>query len=56
MQNIVPTTIRIYEETKTAIEDIALNENRSFNKQVEYILQKYIAEYLEKNKSEKIKR
>ncbi len=48
MNNIIPTTIRIQEETKTAIEDIALIEQRSFNKMVEYILQKFIYEYNEK--------
>lgn len=42
MIEIIPTTIRINEETKKAIEEIAKKENRSFNKQVEYILQKYI--------------
>jgi len=52
--NIVPTTIRIKEETKNAIEDIADLEKRSFNKMVEYILELYIAEYMEKeNKEEK---
>lgn len=47
MYNLVPTTIRIEEETKKAIEDIAKAEQRSFNKMIEYILQKFIAEYLE---------
>lgn len=52
--NIVPTTIRIKEETKNAIEDIADLEKRSFNKMVEYILELYIVEYIEKeNKEEK---
>lgn len=49
MNNIVPTTIRLEEETKKAIENIAKSEQRSFNKMVEYILQKYIFEY-QKNK------
>ncbi|MBO5375320.1 MAG: hypothetical protein J6A52_00545 [Bacilli bacterium] len=48
INNIIPTTIRIEEQTKTAIEDIAKIEQRSFNKMVEYILQKYIIEYMEK--------
>jgi len=48
MNNIIPTTIRIQEETKIAIEDIALLEQRSFNKMVEYILQKFIFEYSQK--------
>ncbi len=51
MNEIVPTTIRIQEETKTAIEDIAKIEQRSFNKMVEFILQKYIYEYM-KNQEE----
>lgn len=55
MNNIIPTTIRIHEETKNAIEDIALIENRSFNKMVEYILQKYIIEYT-KEEEEKQKK
>ena len=48
MNDLIPTTIRIQEETKTAIEDIAKIEQRSFNKMVEYILQKFICEYMEK--------
>lgn len=48
MKNIIPTTIRIEEQTKIAIEDIAKIEQRSFNKMVEYILQLYITEYMEK--------
>ena len=48
MNNIIPTTIRIEEQTKNAIEDIAKIEQRSFNKMVEYILQLYIAKYYEK--------
>ena len=47
MNNIIPTTIRIEEETKKAIEDIAKVEQRSFNKMVEYILQKFIFEYMQ---------
>lgn len=50
MNEIIPTTIRIQEETKNAIEDIARIEQRSFNKMVEYILQKYILEYEKKKK------
>lgn len=52
MNNIIPTTIRIEEQTKTAIEDIARLEQRSFNKMVEYILQKYILEYMEEKEKE----
>lgn len=52
MNDIIPTTIRIQEETKTAIEDIAKIEQRSFNKMVEFILQKYIIEYMEKQEKE----
>lgn len=47
MNSIIPTTIRIEEETKKAIEDIAKVEQRSFNKMVEYILQKFIYEYMQ---------
>jgi len=53
MNNIIPTTIRIEEQTKIAIEDIAKLEQRSFNKMVEYILQKYIMEYMEKEEEKK---
>lgn len=53
MNNIVPTTIRIQEQTKTAIEDIALIEQRSFNKMVEYILQEYIYNYMKKQEDKK---
>lgn len=42
--NIVPTTIRIEEELKEDIEVLAEKEKRSFNKMVEYILQKYVDE------------
>ena len=48
MTDLIPTTRRIQEETKNAIEDIARIEQRSFNKMVEFILQKYIIEYMEK--------
>lgn len=47
MNDLIPTTIRIQEETKRAIEDIAKIEQRSFNKMVEYILQKFIFEYMQ---------
>lgn len=52
MNNLIPTTIRIEEQTKIAIEDIARIEQRSFNKMVEYILQKYILEYMEKQEKD----
>lgn len=52
MNNVIPTTIRIQEQTKNAIEDIALAEQRSFNKMVEYILQEYIYNYMKKKLSE----
>ncbi len=55
MNEIIPTTIRIQEQTKIAIEDIAKIEQRSFNKMVEFILQKYIYEYM-KSKEEKEKK
>ena len=42
--NIVPTTIRIEEQLKEEIEYLAEQEKRSFNKMVEYILQKYVEE------------
>lgn len=54
MNNIIPTTIRIEEQTKTAIEDIARLEQRSFNKMVEYILQKYILEYMEEQEKKDV--
>lgn len=53
MNDLIPTTIRIQEQTKIAIEDIAKIEQRSFNKMVEYILQKFIIEYMEKQEEEK---
>lgn len=53
MNDIIPTTIRIKEQTKNAIEDIAKIEQRSFNKMVEFILQKYILEYMEKEEQKK---
>lgn len=53
MFDTIPTTIRIQEQTKIAIEDIAKIEQRSFNKMVEYILQKFIIEYQEKIENEK---
>lgn len=52
MNNIIPTTIRIQEQTKKGIEDIALIEQRSFNKMVEYILQEYIYNYMKKQEEE----
>lgn len=45
MNNKIATLIRIDEEVKNAIEDIAIIEKRSFNKMVEYILQEYIFKY-----------
>ena len=56
MKEIIPTTIRINQETKTAIEDIAKIEQRSFNKEIEYILQKYIIEYQEKIEKKEVNR
>ena len=56
MKDIIPTTIRIEEQTKTAIEDIARIEQRSFNKMVEYILQMYIIEYMNKQFDDKEKK
>lgn len=44
----IPTTIRISQETKTGIEDIALIEHRSFNSMVEYILEMYLLDYINK--------
>lgn len=52
MYNKVATLIRIDEEVKNAIEDIALIEKRSFNKMVEYILQDYIFKYNQKIEEE----
>lgn len=45
MNNKIATLIRIDEEVKNAIEDIAVIEKRSFNKMVEYILQEYVFKY-----------
>lgn len=47
--NIVPTTIRIEEQLKEELEYLAEQEKRSFNKMVEYILQKYVDENKEKD-------
>lgn len=55
MENIIQTTIRISEETKTAIEDIALLEKRSFNMMIQYILDMYIIEYMKKQQEEEEK-
>lgn len=54
IKNIIPTTIRLNEETKIAIEDIARLENRSFNKMVEYILQLYVIKYLEDEEKKEV--
>ena len=51
MELKVATLIRIEEEIFEEIKDIAREENRSFNKQVEYILKAYIEQY--KNVDEK---
>ena len=51
MENKVATLIRIEEEIYEDIKEIASDENRSFNKQVEFILKNYIEQY--KNKDEK---
>ena len=44
MDNKVATLIRTEEEIFEKIKEIALEQNRSFNKQIEYILKKYIEE------------
>lgn len=44
MESKVATLIRIDEEIYEDIKEIAEEENRSFNKMVEYILKKYIEE------------
>lgn len=44
MDNKVATLIRIEEDIYEKIKDIAQEQNRSFNKQIEYILKKYIEE------------
>ncbi len=49
MESKVATLIRIDEEIFEDIKTIADEQNRSFNKQIEYILKKYIEEY---NKNE----
>lgn len=52
MYNKIATLIRIDEEVKNAIEDIAMIEKRSFNKMIEYILQEYIFKYNKKIEEE----
>ncbi len=49
MDNKVATLIRIDEELKESIEYFAEKEKRSFNKMVEYILQKYVEEQEKKD-------
>lgn len=49
MENKVATLIRIDEQLKESIEYYAEIEKRSFNKMVEYILQKYIEEQEKKD-------
>jgi len=44
MENKIATLIRIEEEIYEEIKVIAEEENRSFNKQIEYILKKFIEE------------
>lgn len=44
MKNIISTLIRIDEEIYEEIKEIAIKENRSINKQIEYILKKYLEE------------
>ena len=45
MENKVATLIRIDEEIFEEIKEIAMEENRSFNKQVEFILKNFIEDY-----------
>lgn len=44
MKNIISTLIRIDEEIYEEIKEIDIKENRSINKQIEYILKKYLEE------------
>ncbi|MBQ8902322.1 MAG: hypothetical protein IJY87_04575 [Bacilli bacterium] len=50
MDNKVATLIRIDEEIFEEIKLIASDENRSFNKQIEYILRKFIEEQKKEDK------
>lgn len=52
MDNKIATLIRIEEDIFEEIKLIASEENRSFNKQIEYILKKFIEEQQEKKDKE----
>ena len=45
---IVPTTLRIEEELKEDLEEIALKDKRSLNNLINFILEKYVEEVKEK--------
>lgn len=47
--------LRLKDEIDDKITEIAKREQRSKNKEIEYILEKYIKEYEQKNKEVKIK-
>ncbi len=55
MDNKVATLIRIEEEIYEEIKEIAAEENRSFNKQVEFILKNFIEQYRNKEEENKNK-
>lgn len=44
MGNTIPTTVRIPEELKSNLEEIAKRENRSLNNLINIILQSYVNE------------
>ena len=44
MGNTIPTTVRISEELKANLEEIAKRENRSLNNLINIILQSYVNE------------
>ena len=52
MQSKVATLIRIDEDIFDELKEIANEENRSFNKQVEFILKNYIDHYKEEIEEE----
>lgn len=45
LTSIIPITLRLKEETHKRIEKIAENQERSKNKQIEFILNQFIKEY-----------
>lgn len=46
-------TLRLTEETYKMIREIALNEDRSINSEINYLIKKYYKEKKEENKEQK---